>query len=256
MFPEERRAEIVKLLVKNKSISVKTLCDTLQSSEATIRRDLTQLMHEGLLERTHGGAIINDGIKLTQEDSFFQKEMKFHDEKIRIAKKAFEFIEENDSIVLDAGTTTLELAKLIGESDIRCTVITNSSTVSQVISKNQNIELYSLGGRVRLNTLATVGNYAIENLKKFNVKKAFIGANGITIENGLTTPDMAEAEMKLAMLKTASEITILVDHTKFNQIAFCQIAPINMVDRIITDEGLSQDAVNKFTQYDIDIIRA
>lgn len=254
MLPGERRNRILELVKRNKSITVKTLCDTLEASEATIRRDLTMLEAEGKIERTHGGAMDNSPVPLEYEESFYQKENQYALQKRAIAAKAFEFLKDNDSIVLDAGTTTLELARLIGQSNLHIFVVTNSTTVSEAISNNDNAELYVVGGKVRLNTLATVGNIAIETMKRFNVNKAFIGCNGISMDTGLTTPDMEEAGVKQTMLKIAVERFVLVDHTKFKKVATCQIAPISMVDYIVTDKEIDKEIVDSYAQNDIQIV--
>ncbi len=257
MLPGERRHKILELLMINKAITVKYLCDTLEASEATIRRDLSTLESEGKLERTHGGAVLTDEtVKLNYEESFYQKESKFASKKRDIAKKAFEFLEENDSIILDSGTTILELARLIGESTIKITVITNATTVSRLISNNPNVELMVVGGKVRLNTLAAVGSIAIETLRRFNVNKTFLAVNGVTIENGLTTPDFEEAEAKKAMLLSGVERFLLVDHSKFKKVAMCQIAPVSMIDCIITDQDTDDNTIEKFRENDIKIIQA
>ncbi|HHX59866.1 MAG TPA: DeoR/GlpR transcriptional regulator [Epulopiscium sp.] len=257
MLPGERRQKILELLMINKAITVKYLCDTLEASEATIRRDLATLESEEKLERTHGGAVIADDIiKLNYEENFNQKESKFASKKYDVAKKAFEFLEENDSIILDSGTTTLELARLIGESTIKITVITNATTVSRVISNNPNAELMVVGGKVRLNTLATVGSIAVETLKRFNVNKTFLAVNGVTLENGLTTPDFEEAEVKKTMLLRGVERFLLVDHSKFKKVAMCQIGPVSMVDYIITDQDTDGNIIKQFRSNDIKIIQA
>ena len=255
MMAIDRHEKIMQLLVQHKSISVKTLCDLLQASEATIRRDLTQLENENKLERTHGGAFINDSIKLNYEETFNQKEFIAADEKRKIARAAFDMIKPGDSIVLDAGTTTIELARLIGDSDIPMMIVTNATTISAILARNAKVELYVLGGKVRLNTLATVGSVASEMLKRYNVSKAFVGVNGITIENGLTTPDLEEAEMKRTMLSIADERIILTDSTKFQKVARCQIAPISMIDQIITDSKLSDYHLERFMAQEIRVER-
>lgn len=255
MMAIDRHEKIMQLLVKNKTISVKELCELLQASEATIRRDLTQLENENKLERTHGGAYISDSIELNYEETFNQKELISAVEKKRIAKRAFETLAEGDSIILDSGTTTLELARLIGDSDLSLMVLTNSTIISTVLAKNTNVELFVLGGKVRLNTLATVGSMAIEMLKRYNLSKAFVGVNGIAAENGLTTPDTEEAEIKRAMLLAAKERIILTDSTKFQKIARCQIAPLSMVDKVITDTGLDDKYYEQFIKHDILIER-
>lgn len=256
MLPGERRNRILELLQASRTITVNYLCDTLEASEATIRRDLSILESEGKLERTHGGAILSSHTKLDYEESFRQKETRYAAQKRAIAMKAFTFLKENDSIVLDAGTTTLELARLIGQSDIHITVITNSTILSAEIANNPHVELIAIGGKVRLNTLATVGSIAIESLRRFNVAKAFVAVNGISADSGLTTPDLEEAAIKYAMLSIAVERFVLTDHTKFNRIALCQIAPISMVDTIITDQDLDHSLIPAFEQNDIQVILA
>lgn len=256
MLPGQRHYRILELLMKNKSISVKALCDALEASEATIRRDLTVLESEGKLERTHGGAMLRYFSTIDQEESFNQKETMLAIQKQSIAQKAFELLKENESIILDAGTTVLELANLIGKSRLKIHVITNSTTISKSISENTNAELFIVGGKVRLNTLATVGSLAIDTIKKFNASKTFIGVNGITLDSGLTTPDFEESQMKKAMLSAGRERIVLTDHTKFDKIAVCRIAPISMIDCIITDTDIDPKYVEEFEANDCKIILA
>jgi DeoR family fructose operon transcriptional repressor len=256
MLQGERHLRILELLRQCRTITVRQLCDQLEASEATIRRDLATLEMEGKLERTHGGAILTSPTPLTIEENFNQKENLFEAEKRAIALKAYEHLEDFDSIILDAGTTTLELARLIGQSSLHLTVITNSTAVSGCIAQNPNVELIAVGGKVRLNVLAAVGHAAIEFLRRFNVNKSFVAANGISIDNGLTTPDLDEAEVKRAMLSCAGKRFVLVDHSKFNRVALCQIAPLSMLDVVITDSLVDESWVMVFENHDIELIRA
>ena len=256
MLPGQRHYRILELLMKNKSISVKVLCDELEASEATIRRDLTVLESEGKLERTHGGAVLRYFSTIDHEESFNQKESMLAIQKQRIAQKAFELLKENETIIIDAGTTALELANLIGKSRLKIHVITNSTTISKSISENTNAELFIVGGKVRLNTLATVGSLAIDTIKKFNVSKTFIGVNGITLDSGLTTPDFEESQIKKAMLSVGRERIVLTDHTKFDKVAVCSIAPISMIDCIITDKDIDPKYAEEFEANDCKIILA
>jgi len=255
MFPQERRNRIIEILKENKSLSVRELCNQLEASEATIRRDLTWLEERGMLQRTHGGAVIGEEKSITEELSFYQKETEKQEEKIRIAKYAYESLKPNDTLFLDAGTTTLEMAKLIGESNIPLVVITNSVMASQYIARNESVKLYTLGGEMRTRTLATVGEITLNNIAQFNTKKAFLGTNGISIEKGLTTPDKTEAEIKKALMKQAAEVIILADHSNFQQVTLCKFGSISMVDFIITDMGLPNHVVEAFSQYDIQLVK-
>lgn len=234
MMPKERRYQIIDILYQNKSASVVDLCEQLKASEATIRRDLTILEEEGKLERVHGGAIIGSNVPLEKEESFNEKEGSLNFEKRRIAAKAFSFIRENDSIFLDGGTTTLELARLLGKSHINLNVFTNSPYISQYIARNEHIDLFIVGGPIRNNTLAIIGQMAIETIRRFRLDKVFIGVNGISVEYGLTTQNFEEAQIKKAILERGRERFILSDSTKFNKVALCEVLPLSSVDKIIT----------------------
>ncbi len=255
MLPGERRNRILELLIINRAITVKELCDSLETSEATIRRDLTIMEEEGKLERTHGGAVLNTDVFLDNEEIYRKKEQMHSSEKAAIAAKAFEFIEDNDSIILDSGTTTLELAKLIGKSNVKITVITNSTTFSSLLVNNPNLELILLGGKVRLKTLAVVGNTANEMLKRLRVNKAFMAVNGISAEEGLMTPDLEEAEIKRTMINSAMERFVMADYSKFKRLAMCKIVPVTMIDYVITDTRVEQGVIEKFEQNDVKVIR-
>ncbi len=256
MLQGERRFRILELLNTNKSITVKALCEALEASEATIRRDLTLLEAEGKLERTHGGAMLADMTPLDYEATFNQKESIEATHKMEISRTAFSMLEENETIMLDGGTTTYELAKLIGQSDLKINVITNSTIISQAIADNPNVTMIVIGGKVRLNTLATVGATAVAEVEKFNVDKSFIGVNGLTLSSGLTTPDVEEADIKRAILKAGRERCVLADHTKFKHVTMCQIAPLSMVDCIITDSDLEKSYVDAYKLNGIRIITA
>lgn len=255
MLPGERRNRILELLIVNRAITVKELCDSLETSEATIRRDLTIMEEDGKLERTHGGAVLNMDEFLDNEEIYPKKEQMNSSEKAAIAAKAFEFIKENDSVLLDSGTTTLELARLIGKSDLKITVITNSTTCSSLLSNNPNVELILLGGKVRLNTLAVVGSTAVDMIKRFQVNKAFMAINAINLEDGLMTPDLEEAEIKRAMINSAKERFVLADYSKFKRLAMCKVAPVTMIDCVITDTQLDKTTIEKFELNEVKVIQ-
>lgn len=257
MMPEERRKKIVELLYSNssKSITVKALCDTLNASEATIRRDLTVLEEDGKLERTHGGAILNSNILLDREESFGEKEVVNTTEKRMIAKEAFKHIKYNDSIFLDGGTTTIELAKLIGQSHLKLHIFTNAPHFSKYLAQNPKVEQYIIGGKIRNNTLSAIGQMAIEMIKRFRIHKVFLGVNAISIEYGLTTPDFEESEIKRAMLESARERIVLADKSKFNKVALCEIAPITAVDTIITEQ-IENQTILQYKNQGVKIIDA
>jgi DeoR family fructose operon transcriptional repressor len=255
MLVGQRRNRIIELLKENHSISVADLCEILEASEATIRRDLSILESSGKLERTHGGAIYNESNRINIEDVLSSREGKFLNEKQLIAKKAFDLLENHDTIVLDAGTTTYELAYLIGQSDLHLTIVTNSMIVFKELAKNPNVELIILGGKVRTNTLASVGSAAVELMQRLFVDKAFLGTNGISLNEGFTTTDMDEAGIKRAMIQSSKQRIILADNSKFNKVYINQFAPVSMVDVIVTDNQTNKELLNEFIErYDIKVL--
>lgn len=255
MLVGQRRNRIIELLKENHSISVADLCEILEASEATIRRDLSILESSGKLERTHGGAIYNESNRINIEDVLSSREGKFLNEKQLIAKKAFDLLENHDTIVLDAGTTTYELAYLIGQSDLHLTIVTNSMIVFKELAKNPNVELIILGGKVRTNTLASVGSAAVELMQRLFVDKAFLGTNGISLNEGFTTTDMDEAGIKRAMIQSSKQRIILADNSKFNKVYINQFAPVSMVDVIVTDNQTKKELLNEFIErYDIKVL--
>lgn len=255
MLVGQRRNRIIELLKENHSISVSDLCEILEASEATIRRDLSILENSGKLERTHGGAIYNESNRINIEDVLSSREGKFLLEKQFIAKKAFDLLENHDTIVLDAGTTTYELAYLIGQSNLHLTIVTNSMIVFKELAKNPNVELIILGGKVRTNTLASVGSAAVELMQRLFVDKAFLGTNGISLNEGFTTTDMDEAGIKRAMIQSSKQRIILADNSKFNKVYINQFAPVSMVDVIVTDNQTNKELLNEFIErYDIKVI--
>ena len=255
MLVGQRRNRIIELLKENHSISVSDLCEILEASEATIRRDLSILENSGKLERTHGGAIYNESNRINIEDVLSSREGKFLLEKQLIAKKAFDLLENHDTIVLDAGTTTYELAYLIGQSNLHLTIVTNSMIVFKELAKNPNVELIILGGKVRTNTLASVGSAAVELMQRLFVDKAFLGTNGINLNEGFTTTDMDEAGIKRAMIQSSKQRVILADNSKFNKVYINQFAPVSMVDIIVTDDQTNKELLNEFIErYDIKVI--
>ncbi len=250
MFGEERRMKIAELLSKDKSMTVSELSEILGVSESTVRRDLRMLEMDGFIQRTHGGAILNTHTHY--EPSFVEKEDYELPSKMQIGKMAASLIEEGDSVIFDAGTTTLMIAKSL--QDIHLTVVTNSPIIAIELSNRNNIELIVTGGIERLNTKALVGPIAEMVIRNFKVDKAFIGANAISYENGLMTPDIIEANTKKAMIDVSNEVYAVVDHTKFGKKSFVKFADISDITAIITDDELDYEIVRKYEQANVDVL--
>jgi DeoR family transcriptional regulator, fructose operon transcriptional repressor len=236
MFTNERRKNIIEQLKIQSRITVSELTETLSVSEATIRRDLHELQKQGLLKRARGGAIINSPINI--EQTFNEKEISSLVEKKYIACIASSFIKDNDVIIMDSGTTTIQMIPFITQKNI--TVITNSIATAYAISTYSNISLIMIGGQHRQITKAVVGCYANNMLKSLHADKAFIGTNAFDTSFGFSTPNPEEAETKKSMISIADEIFITLDYTKFNKISMVQFANLKTIDSIITDKKINK----------------
>ncbi|GFZ34609.1 DeoR family transcriptional regulator [Clostridium zeae] len=253
MFAEERQQKILDMLNSESSIKVMDIAILLNVSESTIRRDLQELEEKKLLMRTHGGAVgINN--RTSFEPSFTDKKDERIDQKHSIAEVASEMIENGDTIILDSGTTTLEIAKRINGRDI--TVITNSIDIAAELSEKEGIEIIVTGGSLRLNTRAMVGHLTESVIKNFRVDKAFIGANGVSIEDGITTPNFIEAQTKKSMINYASKVIIVADSSKFNNVSFSVICPVKAVSMIITSNDIDEEVIKQYAEIGVDIITA
>lgn len=251
MFSEERQQKIIEMLNEKSSLRVAELAEIFNISESTIRRDLQDMEEKGMLTRTHGGAV---GINRTSfEPSFKEKETEKHDEKSSIGIIAASMIEDGDTIILDSGTTTLEIAKHIEAKDI--TVITNSIDIASELSNKDNIELIVAGGSLRQNTRAMVGHITESVFKNFRVDKAFVGANGISMEEGITTPNFNEAQTKKAMINVANKVIIVADSTKFNKVCFSVICPLRAVSAIITSSDLDENIIKEYEDSGVEILK-
>ncbi|MEW5814780.1 MAG: DeoR/GlpR family DNA-binding transcription regulator [Spirochaetota bacterium] len=233
MFVEERKLKILEYLKDRKKATVNELCAAFNVSGATIRNDLRELENSNLLVRAHGGAMVKS--KTAYELDAKQREVQNLLQKKRIANAAIQRIEDGDTIILDTGTTTLELARLLNTKR-NLTVITNDIEIASVLEDFDQINIILIGGILRKRFHCTIGMAGHEMLAGLAVDKAFMGANGFTVEKGATTPDISQAERKKAMISIASQIILLCDSSKIGRNSFAQFAPLNEIDVLITDE--------------------
>jgi DeoR family transcriptional regulator, fructose operon transcriptional repressor len=235
MYAEERRQLIADRARRNGRVEVAGLAIELDVTTETVRRDLTDLEHRGLLRRVHGGAIPVE--RLRSEPDVAERAVRQADEKVKIAAAALAELPVGGTIILDAGTTTGALAGLL-PNDRPLTVVTNAVTIALTVSMRPNIELHLVGGRVRGRTLATVEDWALRTLDELVVDVAFVATNGLTVTRGLTTPDPAEAAVKRALVRSGRRVVLLADHTKLGEEHFVRFAELHEIDRLITDGGI------------------
>lgn len=253
MYAEERQQEIVRLARANGRVDVATLADTLNVTAETIRRDLTSLERAGVLRRVHGGAIPVERIGF--EPAVETRDAVLIDEKERIAKAALAEVPEEGAIILDAGTTTARLAQAL-PVDRELTVVVNSPVIATILGTRSNINVLMIGGRLRGKTLATVDDWALRPLADMYVDVAFIGTNGMSVERGLTTPDLAEAAVKRAMINAARRTVLLADHTKIGNDYLARFGTLADLDLLVTDAGLDDELVADVEATGLRVVRA
>jgi DeoR family transcriptional regulator, fructose operon transcriptional repressor len=240
VFAEERKQQILAALQRAPAIRAVDLGRELGTSLASIRRDLADLERSGLLKRTHGGAISNGLAAL--EPSLAQKEDQYQAEKAAIAVQAAVLVQQGQTIFLDAGSTTRQIAReLRRHRDL--TVVTNALSVASELATS-DIEVILTGGHLRRGVLSQVGPIADQAIAAFHVDTLFLAANGVDLDRGVTTPNIIEARTKRAMVDHAREVILVADHSKFGQVTFGHVCGLERLTAIITDAGLPQRFVS------------
>ncbi len=242
MFAEERKQKIVNLVNKNIKTSVAELCDYFSVSPATIRNDLRELEFAGLLKRTHGGAIKNK--KTNYEPTSVQKEVENIELKQCIAEKAIGFVQEGDTIVLDTGTTMLEFAKRLAYIK-NLTIVTYDIKIAYYLEENSDANVILAGGVLRRNFHCTIGSETIGFFNNMNVDKAFLSANGVSVDKGVTTPNMEIAQIKRKIMSFANEVVLLTDSSKIGKISFVKFADLSEFDVIFSDSNIDSEYLEK-----------
>ena len=217
MLAEERFAKILDLLAEKRSTTVQELCEALNASESTVRRDLTELDRLGKLNKVHGGATLPDSQFLADELTMDAKQALAIAEKRDIARAAAMLIRPQDFIYIDAGTTTLALVQALSGSALEAHYVTNGIAHARLLVQ-KGCKVFVPGGMLRPNTEAIVGAAAVASLQAYNFTKAFLGANGVDLQAGFTTPDPEEAAVKATAVRHARESWFLVDSTKFARV--------------------------------------
>lgn len=246
MYNIERKRKIIELIEINKSVDVAELSNMFNVSKETIRRDLTDLEEDGILQRTHGGAIIAKD-KNELEFSVSIREMYKKEEKNIICKRAAEFIHDGDTIFVDNSSTTINLLKYINR-DYQVNVITNSIKVllESTVINNHNLTLICIGGVFRINNLSLIGPLAQNNVKQFYPSKTFVSARGISQDCGFTDSSVYELEAKKTIINNSKEVFMLMDSSKFNQVGVVQLGGFEIADYLITDGNVDENVLEAY----------
>lgn len=253
MYARERQEEIVRRARREGRVDVTALATEFDVTTETVRRDLSRLERHGLVRRVHGGALPVE--RLSFEPAVDERTVQHAAEKERIGKAAVAYVPREGSVLIDAGTTTARLVEAL-PSDPELTVVTNSLPIALQLADRPRCTLLMVGGRVRGRTLAQVDSWSLRSLADCRVDVAFLAANGVSVEHGLTTPDLAEAETKRAMVAAAARVVLLADSSKVGQVHFARFATLEQVDVLVTDDGLDDRAAEQFQVAGPQVVRA
>ena len=237
MKAEPRREQILKLLEQTGILSVGELADRFALSVVTIRKDLDDLASEGLLQRTFGGAVFSNRSLF---NDYLRENARQHDqEKQAIASAALEYIQDGDTVLLGAGTTTLALAQLLKEQVKSVFVITCSVPAALELSSG-GYAILLLGGMVRNKSLALLGPETLTILERYRADKAFLGSSGFTAKSGHGTPNLEDAKIKEAIIRVSEQTYVLVDSSKYGHNCSSSFARLRDVALTITDSHLTR----------------
>lgn len=240
MYAEERQQAIAASVSLRGRLSVAEIATNYDVTTETVRRDLTVLERAGVVRRVHGGVVPADALIMI-EAAVAERDSAHAPEKDRIAKAALDLLPEAQAtVLLDAGTTTSRLAALL-PSDRRLTVVTHAVPIASRLAGLPHIDLRLLPGRVRRTTQAAVGADTVAALATLRAEVAFLGTNGLTLEHGLSTPDVEEAAAKSAMVRGAHLVVVLTDSSKLGVEITHRFAEIKEVDVLVTDDGIDDD---------------
>ncbi|SHI50007.1 transcriptional regulator, DeoR family [Clostridium cavendishii DSM 21758] len=252
MLAQDRYQKILELLEQNDSVRVSNLIKIFNVSMETIRRDLDHLEKKGLLKKVYGGAV-RERIN-TNQASFNVREKEFIEEKQEIAKIAIRYITEGQSIALNSGTTTLEIAKLLKINFEKLTILTNSVAIALELSDMSKYTIILCGGIFNGEEYSLAGEFALENISKFRIDTAFISVSGISLLDGFTDHNLDEIQIQRKLIEISQQVFMLSDSSKFDTLSLLKLCDISKADMIITDSKLNDNILNKYKANDIEVI--
>lgn len=251
MLASQRKEYILKVLKEQGQVVAKTISRELQLSEDTIRRDLRELAAEGRLQRVHGGALPSSPAVV----DFAGRQRLAPDGKLAVGIAAAGMIRPGQVVILDGGTTTLQVALHL-PLELHATVVTHSPTIAVALVQHPNIEVVMIGGRLFKHSLVTVGAAAVEAIARIRADLYLMGVTGIHPEIGLTTGDMEEAHIKRALSASAAETHVLLTAEKINAASPYLIAPLSDIDGMVVDSGVAAEVLEPYVQMGLSVVRA
>lgn len=245
MLASERRNKIYEKILIDEVVIVNDLAEKFNVSTMTIRRDLDSLEKQGVLSKTYGGAVLNKG--LGSEPAFTIKSEYAQTAKAEIGYHASLLVEEGESIILDCGTTALQVAKSL--LNINITVITNSWAAVSYLSKKENIKIILAPGQYDRISKGSISLDTVDYFNKFHVDKAFISTQGFSIKEGLSVPNPTDARLKSTLLKRAKNKILLLDDSKWDSVCMSKFADVSDLDLIIVNKETNSEVVKKLREH-------
>jgi DeoR family transcriptional regulator of aga operon len=247
----ERRHRILELLRNHGRVTVDDLASRFDTSLVTIRTDLATLEASGALERTHGGALLR---REDDDQPITVKQTLHHAEKVRIAKVAVSLIEDGETIILDSGTTTAEIAKQIRRLEVRSiNVITNALNIATLLADVPSVRLIMPGGILRPESNSLSGHMAEAALADLQADRLFLGADGLDPERGVMTPHLPEAQLNAKMIAISRQVIAVADSSKLMRRNISLIARVEQLQMLITDTGANPDVVAELQRRGVEV---
>lgn len=238
---EQRIKDMINYIHSTGTVSLDELCEHFNISKNTVRRDINTIVDMGEVKKVYGGVVSLSSEVLPFEN----RSIAYNSQKEEIAKKAAEYIEDNDLLFIDSGTTTCFIPKYI-DPNKTITIITNSLSVINETLDKENFEVILIGTRLKRKTKSFVNVEDWSYFDRMNINKAFLAATGISFEKGVTNSDILEYEIKRRVVQKASKNHLLVDHSKFGKAALLTYCSISDLDVIITDDSITQELKSSF----------
>lgn len=251
MLTPQRKAYILKVLKEQGEVIAKDISEELELSEDTIRRDLRELAAEGKLQRVHGGALPAS----PAVGDFAVRQQIAPDGKVAVGRAAAGLVKPGQVVILDGGTTTLQLAKHL-PLDLRATVVTHSPTIAVALQEHPAIDVILIGGRLFKHSVVTVGAAAVDAISRIRADTYFMGVTGIHPDAGLSTGDLEEAHIKRALSAAAAETHVLVTAEKVNAASPYVICALSEIDGVVVERRVAKSVLDTYKKLKLSVVRA
>lgn len=250
----QRRGKILDMLREDGHVKVTELAKIFGVTEVTIRQDLEKMELEHMLKRVYGGAVMVDTDRHVESLTVLNRNNL--PQKQAIAREALKRIHDGDTIILDSGSTTTEIANLLTKGYQNLNVITNAINIAIILGQNPGININVTGGEFKQPTLSLTGQRAADYFQGLHADKVFLATAGIDVNSGLTYPSMSDLPVKKAMIESSDKVYLVADSSKIGRSSFATLGPLSLVDDIITDNGVSENNFEMFLKNNVKCVIA